>query len=115
MKKTVLLVLSMGVASCSDAEKSSAVVPEYVPASVYAGYTCRELQVEADRIIASTPILEENVDREYRKDRAAEAAAWVLFWPAAFAMNGNTGERRSLAISRGRLDAIYANLNSKNC
>lgn len=115
MNRFVLLLPFLSIVACSDAQQSSEILPEYVPSSVYSDYNCKELKVEADRIISSTPKLEEAVDREYRQDKTAEAAAWVLFWPAALAMDGNTGERRSLAIARGRLEAIYANLNSKGC
>lgn len=115
MKKVFVFGFALLSVACSNAEKSGDIAAEYVPASVYSEYSCKELKIEADRILASTPKLEEIVDREYRKDKAAEAAAWVLFWPAALAMDGNTGERRSLAIARGRLEAVYANLNSKNC
>ena len=111
----VIVASFLLLTACSDAEKSSAIVPEYIPASMYSEYSCRELKTEADRIIASTPLLEAAVDKEYKKDKTAEVAAWVLFWPAALAMDGNTGERRSLAIARGRLEAIYANLKSKLC
>lgn len=100
---------------CSDAKKSTDVSVEYIPASMYSNYSCNELKIEADRIVATVPQMEQNLDKEYRKDKTAEIAAWILFWPAALAMDGNTGEQRSYAISKGRLEAIYANLNSKGC
>jgi hypothetical protein len=100
---------------CSDAKKSSDVTSEYIPASFYSDYTCKELKVEADRIVSTLPQMEESLDKEYRKDKTAEVAAWLLFWPAALAMDGNTGEQRSYAINKGRLEAIYANLKSKDC
>jgi hypothetical protein len=100
---------------CSDAKKSNEVVEEYIPASMYSDYSCKGLRVEAERIVASIPQMEASLDSEYRKDKTAEVAAWILFWPAALAMDGNTGEQRSYAISKGRLEAIYANLKSKGC
>ena len=115
MRNFVCLWAILLISACSNAQKSNEVVAEYIPAKVYSDYTCKELKVEAERILASTPKLEALVDKEFRKDKTAEVAAWVLFWPAALAMDGNTGERRSLAIARGRLEAIYANLNSKRC
>ena len=105
----------LALISCSDAKKSSDVANEYIPASMYSAYSCKELRVEADRIVASIPQIEANLNDEYRKDKTAEIAAWILFWPAALAMDGNTGEQRSYAISKGRLEAIYANLKSKEC
>ena len=100
----------LALISCSDAKKSSDVANEYIPASMYSAYSCKELRVEADRIVASIPQIEANLN-----DKTAEIAAWILFWPAALAMDGNTGEQRSYAISKGRLEAIYANLKSKEC
>lgn len=115
MDKYFITIVILALAGCSSAQKSKDITAEYIPASVYSSYSCKALKNEADRIVNSTPKLEELVDREYKKDKVAEAAAWVLFWPAALAMDGNTGERRSLAIARGRLEAIYANLNTKGC
>ena len=111
----IALIAITTLICCSDAKKSSDVAVEYMPASLYSDYSCKELKVEADRIIASLPKLEANLDDEYRKDKTAEVAAWILFWPAALAMDGNTGEQRSYAINKGRLEAIYANLKSKGC
>lgn len=111
----IITIAIMALLGCSDAKKSNEVVEEYIPASVYSDYSCKELKVEAERIIALIPQMEVNLDSEYRKDKTAEVAAWILFWPAALAMDGNTGEQRSYAISKGRLQAIYANLKSKAC
>ena len=111
----IVTISIMALLGCSDAKKSNEVVEEYIPASVYSDYSCKELKVEAERIIALIPQMEVNLDSEYRKDKTAEVAAWILFWPAALAMDGNTGEQRSYAISKGRLQAIYANLKSKTC
>ena len=115
MNKYIFIPVILTLAGCSGAQKSTDITSEYIPANVYSDYSCKALKNEADRIVKTTPMLEELVDREYKKDKLAEAAAWVLFWPAALAMDGNTGERRSLAIARGRLEAIYANLNTKGC
>lgn len=111
----IITIAIMALLGCSDAKKSNEVVEEYIPASVYSDYSCKELKVEAERIIALIPQMEVNLDSEYREDKTAEVAAWILFWPAALAMDGNTGEQRSYAISKGRLQAIYANLKSKAC
>lgn len=115
MKYIVFFTLCAALTACSNAQKADEVQATYVPSGAYNGYSCRELSIEADRIIASTPQLAAAVEKEYQKDKGAELVAWVLFWPAAFAMDGNAREVRELANVKGRLEAIRTKMKINKC
>ena len=44
-----------------------------------------------------------------------EVVAWVLFWPAALAMDGNDAEAKQLAEAKGEAEAIRAEMLRKGC
>ena len=115
MKKKIPVGLFLLSVACSNAESAKEVQATYVPSGTYNGYSCKELALEADRIILSTPQLSAAVDEKYRKDKGAELVTWILFWPAAFAMDGNANEVRQLANAKGRLEAIEVNMKLKKC
>jgi hypothetical protein len=101
--------------ACSDAKTSSEVAPELVSPSMYRGMSCRELRTEAKAVKDATPALAAAVDKEYENDKALEAVTWILFWPAAFAMDGNDAEAAQLARAKGQLEAITAQMKNKGC
>lgn len=100
---------------CSDAVKPAQVASNSVPTSIYSSMNCRQLGAEASMVQSRIPSLEAAVEREYRADKTAEAVTWILFWPAAFLMDGNDAEVRQLAQARGELEAITAVIRSKGC
>lgn len=101
--------------ACSDAKTSSEVAPELISPSMYRGMSCGELRAEAQSVKNATPALAAAVDKEYNNDKALEAVAWILFWPAALAMDGNDAEAAQLARAKGQLEAITAQMRSKGC
>ncbi len=112
----VLLVSSVLVVSaCSNAKTSSEVAPELVSPSMYRGLSCRELRAEAKAIKDATPALAAAVDKEYNNDKTLEAVTWILFWPAAFAMDGNENEAAQLSRAKGQLEAITVQMKNKGC
>jgi len=116
MKKTWLaLPVLASLMACSDAKTSSEVAPELVSPSMYRGMSCRDLRAEARTVKDATPALAAAVDKEYQNDKALEAVTWILFWPAAFAMDGNDAEAAQLARAKGQLEAITAQMKNKGC
>lgn len=101
--------------ACSDAKTSSEVAPELVSPSMYRAMSCSELRSEAQSVKDATPALAAAVDKEYNNDKALEAVAWILFWPAALAMDGNDAEAAQLARAKGQLEAITAQMRNKGC
>jgi hypothetical protein len=111
----IFLAASLLVSGCSDAVKPSQVASNNVPTSIYSSMSCRQLNAEAGLVQSRIPALESAVERAYRADKTAEAVTWILFWPAAFLMDGNDAEVRQLAQARGELEAITAVIRSKGC
>ena len=76
---------------------------------------CSALRGEAERAAANQQSLEGNVDKAYKRDKGVEAAAWILFWPAALAMKGNDAEANQLSQAKGEAEAIKSAMLSKGC
>lgn len=115
MKIHLALGISLALTACSDAQKATEVAPDYVPTSQYQGMSCRQLRAEAEAIKARTPALERAVDRSYQQDKNLEAVTWILFWPAALAMDGNDAEAQKLAQAKGQIEAIGTAMRAKGC
>ena len=77
--------------------------------------SCESLTSEARRVRHSVADLKNEVDDAYDTDKTAEAVTWILFWPAAFAMDGNKEEASRFAEAKGQADAIRAALLEKGC
>jgi hypothetical protein len=115
MRVIAVLGLVAIVAGCSDALKASEVAPDYVPTSQHQGMSCRQLRAEAEAEKARTPALEKAVDKAYQLDKNLEAVTWILFWPAALALDGNDSGAQKLAEAKGRVDAIGTEIRAKGC
>jgi hypothetical protein len=116
MKITGLLLAStILIAGCSTAKKSSEVAATYVPSATYKTMSCSNLRAEGDRLRRSVSDIEASVDAEYKKDKNMELVTWLLFWPAAFAMDGNDAEAKRLADAKGEADAIRSAMIAKGC
>ena len=114
-RTTMIITSALTLFACSDAQKSSEVAANYVPTSKYESLSCRNLRVEGERLRASLGNLEASVDKAYKQDKNMEAVTWILFWPAAFAMDGNDSEARQLASAKGEAEAIRAAQLNKGC
>lgn len=114
-RTTLVLCSALILGACSDAQKSSEVAASYVPTSKYEKMSCRNLRVEGERLRSSLGNLEASVDKAYKHDKNMEAVTWILFWPAAFAMDGNESEARQLAAAKGEAEAIRAAQVNKGC
>ena len=109
---TTALVALVG---CSDAKKSSEVTTAYVPTSAYTSMSCTNLRSEDLRLRRSVTEMSGAVDKEYSNDKTMEVVTWLLFWPAAFAMDGNDAEAAKLSQLKGEAEAIRNAMIQKNC
>lgn len=103
------------LAGCSSAKKASEVSAAYVPVHRYAGMSCQQLVNEAEALRRATPALEAAVDSHRNQQTGVELVTWILFWPAAFALESGERQSSQLAQARGELQAIQQALMSNSC
>ena len=116
MNRIVLCGVSLlMLQACSDAKKASEVTAAYVPSSAYSSMSCNNLRAEDLRLRRSVSEMTGAVDKEYKNDKNMEVVTWLLFWPAAFAMEGNDAEAAKLSQAKGEAEAIRAAMIAKNC
>lgn len=103
------------VGACSSAPKSNEVSATYVPIAQYNNHTCDQLISEAESIRRSVPALEGAVDKHREHQTGVELVTWILFFPAALALDKGEGTSSQLAKARGELQAIQTALLGKHC
>lgn len=103
------------LAGCSSAPKSNEVAAAYVPTAQYQAMTCEQLVAEAEGIRRALPALSSSVDEHRKNQDGVELVTWILFWPAAFALDKGEGKSSQLARAKGEYDAISLALRTKNC
>lgn len=87
----------------------------YVSSSMYSSYSCRELNVEAQRVSAAAAAAAGVQDSARTRDAVATTAALVVFWPAAFFVGGNSAQTAELARLKGQMQAIEEASIQKRC
>ena len=113
MNKTIAITASLLLAACSGAKNSSEVVSSYVPSSTYQHLSCNQLMQEAEILRARTPELARAVDAHRDKQDGVELVTWILFWPAAFALDDGSEMSHELGRVRGQLEAIQQNIRTR--
>jgi hypothetical protein len=107
---TIALLLLEGCASSSDKITAS-----YVSPMQYDSYNCRQLAEEAQRVSARASAAAGAQDSQATRDTVATTAAIIIFWPAAFFVQGDKQNAAELARLRGELDAIEQSSIRKQC
>lgn len=103
------------VSACSSAPKSNEVSAAYVPIAQYNNHTCDQLISEAESIRRSVPALESAVDKHRESQTNVELVTWILFFPAALALDKGEGASSQLAKARGELQSVQTALIAKHC
>jgi len=117
MKKLYIYIplFLMVVASCSTAQKASEVQSIKVSVAPYLRMDCKELATEQSNLVRDAESLGAQVDSDYQSDKNAELAAWILFAPAAFLIDGNAENAGKLASVKGQLDAVQDAMKVNKC
>ena len=111
----VVVVASLGLVACSLAPKSNEVSAIYVPMSQYSKLSCDELVVEAEAVRRLVPALASAVDSHRGQQTGVESVTWLLFWPAAFALDKGEAQSSQLAKAKGEMEAIALAMRVKKC
>lgn len=103
------------IQGCSTAQQATEVNAVKFSVAPYLKMDCQSLSMELNKLYRDASISSNQVDERYNKDKNAEVVAWVLFWPAAFALEGNQEEAAKLASIKGQIDAIQDALVINGC
>jgi len=114
VRKSVVSVLAaLSLAGC--ASSAADVTPSYVSPIQYQTYTCPQLAAEAQRVSAAATAASGAQDSQRTKDALATTAAVIVFWPAAFFVQGDKQNAAQLAQLKGQMDAIQQESIAKKC
>jgi len=106
-----LAVLSLSACAQNAQEISAA----YTSPETYADFSCRQVYDESRRVSARTTELAGVQDKQAQDDAAATAVALILFWPAAFLINGDDETAHELARLKGQMEALEEVNTAKKC
>ena len=107
------LLSAVALAGC--ASTSETVTGSYASPLQYSNYSCQQLGEEAQRISARVAQTSGVQDQKRSNDTVATAAAIIIFWPAAFLVNGNDQNTAELARLKGEFEAVEKVSIQKNC
>jgi ABC-type sugar transport system substrate-binding protein len=116
LKKTALLlptVAALALTAC--AEKAENISAAYVSPQQYQSFNCRQVEQEARRVTARAAQTAGVQDKNASNDAAITAVSLILFWPAAFFINGNKENAAELSRLRGELEALEQASIQKRC
>jgi hypothetical protein len=114
MRSRALAALAaLGIGGC--ASTSDKVTATYVSPMQYDSYNCQQLGEEAQRISARAAQAAGAQDSQATKDTVATTAAVIIFWPAAFFVQGDKQNAAELARLKGELEAIEQVSIRKRC
>lgn len=113
MRSLVPVLAALSLAGC--ASKAADVAPAYVSPIQYQSFTCPQLAAEAQRVSAAASAQAGAQDSQATKDAVATTAAVIIFWPAAFLVQGDKQTAAQLAQLKGQMDAIQQESIVKNC
>jgi hypothetical protein len=98
--------VALGAALAGCASSSAEITPAYVSPVAYQSYTCQQLALEAQAVSTRAATLSGVQDSQRTKDQWTTAAAVVVFWPAAFLVQGDKQNAAELAQMKGQMVAI---------
>ena len=99
-------IVALGAALAGCASSSADITPAYVSPVAYQSYTCQQLALEAQAVSTRAATLSGVQDSQRTKDQWTTAAAVVVFWPAAFLVQGDKQTAAELAQMKGQMVAI---------
>lgn len=115
---TRIILISLifsNLASCSTAQKATEVQSVRIPVAPYLKMSCKELATEQSNLIREAESAGAIVDKTHDSDQALVIVSWLLFWPAAFAIEGNQDEASKLASIKGQLEAVNEAQSINDC
>ena len=97
------------------AKSADKIAADYVSPLAYQDYSCSQLGAELARVRARAAEVAGVQDEAASSDTGVMAVGMVLFWPALFFLEGDTGREAELGRLRGEADAIEVAATQKDC
>ena len=114
MKKLIGLFASAAMlAGCASNSAEVAAAP--TSPSMYMGLSCPQIRMEQGRLNSLVAQLSTAQDKKASNDAAMTTVSLLLFWPAAFAIQGDNANTQALAQAKGQRDAIHQAALAKGC
>jgi hypothetical protein len=111
----LVALLAACTAGMGCAKRSEDVAAAYISPLQYQQFSCSQLAAEASRVSQRAAELAGVQDSKRTKDKVATAAAIIVFWPAAFLVNGDDAQTAELARLKGEFATIQQVSIQKNC
>lgn len=114
IKLTVVLgVMCIAMSGC--ASHSHELKAANVSTAGYEKLSCNELKAEITDSVNRVRDLTGVIDGQAKGDEAAVAVAMILFWPAVFAIDGDTEESAEFSRVKGEINAMEKVAVMNNC
>lgn len=107
---TAALLILAGCATSSDK-----IATAYVSPLQYQSFDCSQLTAESVRINQRVLSLQGQVDKAAANDKAITGVGMIIFWPALFALGGNTQQEAEYGRLKGEYEAIQQAAIAKKC
>lgn len=112
-KATIALVGAISISAC--AQKSADISAAYVSPLAFQSHSCAQLGAEAQRVSARAADAIGRQDKQASDDAAVTAVSLILFWPAAFFIEGDDETAAEVARLKGEMEAIEQANIQKSC
>lgn len=109
----VVSCIALLLNGCSTTKFSKDILSEDVPESNYVTYNCYQIQHELRHVSSRLAEVEDVQDSAKRYDQNMAALAWLIFWPAVFAID-NEDHGAEIAMLKGQQDAL-TRVNESRC
>ena len=113
MTRTIPAILAAtALSACATAPEN--IQASYVSPTAYSGLSCSQLNAEAARIDSRLRAVTDRQTTAANNDAAMTAVALLVFWPAAFAIQGDDNGPE-IARLRGEAEAVQARAVAQGC
>ena len=108
-----LVLASMVMGGC--ASRPDNIAAAHVSSSRYDDRTCKSLNREYDEVSLALAASSAKLDGKATQDAVVTGVALLLFWPAVFALGGNSGLESEVAKLKGEEHAIRSSMLAADC
>lgn len=115
MKSSLFVIIASSIILAGCAKNSEKVSATYVSPEQYASLSCDQLSTEAQRLSTRANEVAGVQDKTAKGDAIATGISLILFWPAAFFVNGGKENEAELGRLKGQLEAVQAKNIEKGC